>query len=408
MFDHVQERRLWESGEKDTRPGGSNSGGPNKYFDDLNRGLGNGEIKPSDFSIRKLIENFVPDGGELVQSMDPRRGEPSGHQMAATAHLLEADAVKPSAFANISGQIFYNETLDGFTMESFTFSAMIPTTQTAFSGEKIAGITNIGDRAEIVDVAEPYPLVGVGEDWVQTPETVKRGLVVPVTREAIFFDRTSQLLEHARQVGEWLGVNKEKRAVDCVIDENTTAHRYNRKNDGVIATYGDNSGTHDFDNLQVSNDLVDWTDIDLAEILFNAITDPNTGEPVIVGAVQLIVTRARLKAAQRVLNTTEIREITNSNTTSIVSGNMLEATYSLVTSRWLAARMVTDTDWYLGDVAGAFRYMENFPLQVVQAPPNSELEFSNDIVMRFKASERGTYATKEPRKMVKNVVATAD
>jgi len=35
---------------------------------------------------------------------------------------------------------------------------------------------------------------------------------------------------------------------------------------------------------------------------------------------------------------------------------------------------------------------------VVQAPTNSEAEFSQDIVVRFKASERGVPAIVEPRK----------
>ena len=33
--------------------------------------------------------------------------------------------------------------------------------------------------------------------------------------------------------------------------------------------------------------------------------------------------------------------------------------------------------------------MENWPITVVQAPVNSEAEFIQDIVVRFKASERG-------------------
>jgi hypothetical protein len=36
---------------------------------------------------------------------------------------------------------------------------------------------------------------------------------------------------------------------------------------------------------------------------------------------------------------------------------------------------------------------------VVQAPVNSEAEFTQDIVVRFKASERGTPAIMEPRRI---------
>ena len=40
---------------------------------------------------------------------------------------------------------------------------------------------------------------------------------MPVTREAIFFDRTHLVLQRAAEVGEVLGLNKEKRLLDLVI-----------------------------------------------------------------------------------------------------------------------------------------------------------------------------------------------
>jgi len=46
--------------------------------------------------------------------------------------------------------------------------------------------------------------------------------------------------------------------------------------------------------------------------------------------------------------------------------------------------------------------MENWPITVVQAPTNSEAEFTQDIVVRFKASERGTPAIMEPRRIQRN------
>ena len=55
----------------------------------------------------------------------------------------------------------------------------------------------------------------------------------------------------------------------------------------------------------------------------------------------------------------------------------------------------------MGDPGRAFRYVENWPMTVVQAPQNSEAEFNQDIVARFKASERGVAAVFDPRYMVK-------
>ena len=57
--------------------------------------------------------------------------------------------------------------------------------------------------------------------------------------------------------------------------------------------------------------------------------------------------------------------------------------------------------WELGDPA-AFAYMENWPITVTQARSNSEAEFNQDIVLRFKASERGVPAVMEPRRIQRN------
>jgi hypothetical protein len=46
--------------------------------------------------------------------------------------------------------------------------------------------------------------------------------------------------------------------------------------------------------------------------------------------------------------------------------------------------------------------MENWPMTVTPAPSNSEIEFTQDIVARWKASERGAAATLEPRAMHKS------
>jgi hypothetical protein len=74
----------------------------------------------------------------------------------------------------------------------------------------------------------------------------------------------------------------------------------------------------------------------------------------------------------------------------------------IMTSRLLITRMGTLTSWYYGSPKQAFRYMQNWPITVVQAPTNSYKEFEQDIVMQWKASERGQFATFEPRYMVKS------
>lgn len=359
-----------------------------------------GDLRYSDFSIRELAEGFV--GRNWVATMTP--GHSGGYQQ--TMAIFEAgDAVAASDFSNITGQVVYNKLLDAFTAEEFVFSKVIPTVPTEFNGEKIPGISRIGDEAETVGEGEDFPLVGVGEDWITTPVTVKRGMIIPLTREAIFFDRTGLLTQRAGQIGNDLGLNKEKRVINMVIDENTTTHRYTWR-DTVIATYGNNSGDHTWDNLEASNALVDISDIEKSELLLAAITDPNTGEPVVIDPTHLVVQPDLVHTAKRIVNATNIRVqaggfATSGDLLSTDSPNPLNQ-YQIISSRQLKAQTATDSDWWFGALTKLGVYMENWPISVTPSPADSHDAFHRDIVSQWRADERGATATLEPRVMAEN------
>jgi hypothetical protein len=379
-------RRLYEAAGRDRNQA--------KFFDDLSEGFRTRQIKPEDFSIRELFEHFVDNGREMVDSWNPKHG--------GGVQLLEAgDAVNTAAFANISGQIVYNEMLMAFQLEDFVFTPLVRTVTTQFNGEKIAGIGGIGDEAAVIGEGMPYPNAGVSEDYIETPVTTKRGLIVPVTKEAVFFDRTNQLLEKCNEVGKYLGYNKEVRIVDAFIDENVTTHRYKWRGT-VYASYQTSTP---WDNTTASATLTDWTDIDEAEQTLAAILDPNTGLPILNMANDLVVTRQNLAKAMYIVNATQIRMGDGaSNTTANYSAPIVQSK-RIVSSSLLANRMATDTTWFLGNIRETVSYMQNWPLTVVSAPANSEAEFTHDIVQRYKASERGAAAVIEPRKTTKCTVA---
>ena len=181
--------------------------GPEKTVRHLQEALQAGELKPEDFSIRELAE--VSLGAERVRQMDPRCGG---------ATLLEAgDGVDVTAFSNITGQVVQAKILDAYHQEAFVVSKLVDAIPTRLDGERIPGIGRISDEVAEVRPGMPYPSLGFGEDYIETPQTTKRGFIVPVTREAIFFDRTHLILQRAAEVGEVLGLNKEKRLIDLLI-----------------------------------------------------------------------------------------------------------------------------------------------------------------------------------------------
>ena len=326
-------------------------------------------------------------------------------------HLKEGPgAVTSSNFLNITGQIVSAQVLEKYQAPEFGITNLIPVVSTQFlDGEKIAGVTQIGDKASVRKETDPYPLAGVTEDWLFTPPINDRGFIVPLTWEAVFRDRTGQLLERAGDETTAFGQGKEKRAVDCMIDENTTASRYNWRGTS-IQTYGDNSGTHTWDNLAATNALVDWTNLNAAEQLLNEMLDPYTGEPFVTTAKHLVVPKSLEHTADRIITATQIRVATpgfatSGNPTQTTASNPYQGTLEKVTSRYIGFRQTTKTSWYFGDVAKAFRFMQAQPMQIIQAPPNSEKEFNNGIVNQFRVNERGEFTTFQPRAIVKSTVA---
>ena len=364
----------------------------------LSEALAAKELRPEDFSVRELAEAFM--GIEWVRNLDPRRN---------TVVLEAGDGVDSTAFSNITGQLVFSKIMDAYANPAFWASGVVQTIPTRLNGEKIPGIGRIKDETPTVQEGMPYENFGFSEDYIETPATTKRGFIVPVTKEAIFFDRTGLILNRAAEVGEVLGLNKEKRLLDVILGV-TAAYKWKGTS---YSTYVDTP----WDNA-LTDVLTDWTDIDAAEQLFTAMTDPNTGEPILINqaAMTLVVMPDLRHAARRILNATQlmygipssasVQTITQAPNS--ISPYALQDNTALAKARLVASGVAASDAakyWFLGDFRKAFAYMENWPITVTQAPSNSEAEFTQDIVARFKVSERGVAAVMDPRFVVRSTGA---
>lgn len=382
-YDHKKLRRQYDAAVKD--------GTPRRFFEDFQDGFKEKHLRPEDFSVRKLFEEFVENGREMVESFDPKKPG-SGY---AVNLLEDAGYVSTSNFSNLLGQIVYSTVMEKLAGAKLLFNEVCTVIPTSFNGEKVPGVGGIGDRAEAIGEGQPYPMAGLSQEWIETPETIKRGLLIGVTKETVFFDRTGLILRRAAEVSEEIMINREKRMLDVVFG---IVNPYKR-NGVAVNTY--NASTP-FANIKSSNALADWTDIEAANLLFDALVDPNTGEPIMVDINSIIVPTALDYTAKRIVNATEVRVGDGASaTTQTISQNPVDRSLRILSSQYVKARTTSDTTWFIGDPKGAFAYMQNWGPTVETAPPNSEVEFTNDIVARWKVSERGAAAALEPRKMVK-------
>jgi hypothetical protein len=116
------------------------------------------------------------------------------------------------------------------------------------------------------------------------------------------------------------------------------------------------------------------------------------------------------QAANRIVNATQLTfEAAGAPTATLVANPIhgVRVHDSRLVYRRIVAMGVAVTDakkyWFMGDFRRAFAYMENWPITVTQAPLGSEADFNNDIVLRFKASERGAAAVLNPRYVVRSI-----
>jgi hypothetical protein len=378
-----------------------------------------GGIAAHAFSLRDLAAHtiFSRDGDPVGQTFVEEYFDP-----ANSRPLQEAmGAVDASAFAGITGQLLINRILQAFTAEEFIASKLVPTFPTRLNGERIPGVALPRDPGEDVVAAEEMDelhYVGFSEEYVETPATVKRQLGIAVTKEAIFFDRTGLVLDRASYVGTLLGLRKEKNLLGVIIGAVNTFKEKRTGDSAAVSlkTYyaADDNGR--WVNHLDGNPLADWTNINAAEQMFSQITDPNTGEPIILPSTRLILApQIQFLALNQILMANQIWKLTQgglnpsagqTGVNTLGPNPLQNLNITMATSRQLykQIQLLLDSSasdaagyWWYGDPS-AFAYMENWPITVVQAPVNSEAEFTQDVVVRFKASERGMAAIIEPRK----------
>ncbi len=384
-------KQLWESQ------------GPVECSAMLMEGLRSGEFKPEDFSLRDLAESFC--GHEWVRRLNTRYLE----RFEGVPVMEAGDGMDVSAFSNITGQILYTKIMAGWTQAVAAVEGLYTTIQTMFDGERLPWLGHVVQEGEVIHEGMPYPEGQFGERYIDTPHTDKYGLIVSITKEMIFFDRTSQATMRANEVGERLGYGKAKRLFQVIYG---ITNNY-KMNGTSLNTYNASPNTN-WVNKQGSTPLIDWTAIEQAYILASQILDPDTNNPIDIQFRQLLVQPAKLFTARRVLAATNVRTTTPGFATS---GNPQQTTapsplpdalevrtsalgyQQLVTTGGISTTNANDY-WFIGDFAKAFAYMENWPITVVQAPPNTIKEFEQDIVTRVKGSERGNAAVIEPRQVM--------
>lgn len=393
---------------------------------------------PDGYTIRDLFENLVVDmSGEPVgrafvnEYFDPR------HQRMLLESGGAMSAVDSSAFMGVTGQLLVTQILEPYQKEEYMVRKAIPTYNSPLEQEKWIGLAapkDPGKNMLLVQEQEPFRRFGFGEQYVQTPITRKEGGIIALTKEAIFFDRTGQIVQQATEIGDLLAFREEQETIGVVIGGTTDPVYYTEKRQEDSApltldlfqqasagsgarqlSYAFSSRLYPWINDIPDNPLNDYRSLRLGDQYFARTVDPNRGRPIVIGAPFVLAPYTRRMDYMQVMQAANIWKMTQSGLSTsgglaTISPNPLntigmsaeKTMFSRLLEAELQAQLSLTQDqselvWFYGDLARAFKYVVNWPLSVVAAPTNSQAEFEQDIVMQWKASKRGRAAIAEPR-----------
>jgi hypothetical protein len=403
----------------------------------------NAQLKPEDFSLQELAEAVVGPAWRVF--FDPTN-EGSLQQLASHNRLVESQyvgdnralleatgvGVDPGAFLDINtftavvGGLVEVKILENFQSPKFIADELMPVEQTKLNGQKIINAARIGDKAIRRQPGEPHARAVFGERFVSTPATRENALAIDVTKEAVFYDLTGNVLNVAGDVGEWLGYRKELDVIDAFIgvtsgSSGVSALSYMGTAYGMYST-SQTIGKSTIINQQ-SNDLLDWTAIESSWLLSQRMTDPETATRIGVMYDTILVNPAKLNTAILILGAirTEVRT-TGGNTQATAPTLQIRDTPSApytnasikVLSSPLVEQRCTDASglnlsqanankyWWHFQKGRPFRYMQNWPLTTWQFSGNQYEMLDKGIVATYGANERGIAASISPWHVVEN------
>lgn len=359
-----------------------------------------GDLTLDDLSIRHCFEHLVPGGRDILDSV----GSDGGYIHESIA------GVDSTAFYHTFGPPITRIIQNMYEAEGNTLSSMVPTI-TGSDYEKRARITGLGAVGEEVPENGLYPHMGLGEDWILLPRLPKYGVILPITLETIRKDRTGEVIAEAGRIGEAAATTREKQLINLLIGV-TNNHNWAGT---AYDTY--QAGPTPWDNiLAAAGAFEDHTDLGAIDNMFAMMTDPATGEPIVIGGTTILTHLVERATVAKVINGTEIR-FTSGGGIETLSPNP-EPNWSVRTSRqfshMLDAAIADDTatpsitantTMFAGDFSKAFAIAEDWPIRVDRAPSGSEAEFNQDIPVRFKVSWKATPVVLEPRAVIRRDVA---
>jgi len=379
---------------------------PTVIKETVGEALKSGKLKDSDISFRGLAEAAV----------GPNWAEELAHYQTTGKTLSEA--VDVTAFNGITGQIYFNSTMEGWATAPQELSSIVKQVDSKLSGEKIPGAGLTSRFGYDINPGEALPEDAFGRHWIETGRSAKSGKIISLDFESVFFDKVGFVLDSARDVGRMLRESKEIRiaaviaGVTITLDGksfNGNTWKWTKPNETSATAYNtyQTTATGAGINQKTGVTFADETNIEDLRLLAVAMTHPDTGQPMTVSQeLDTIITNPWLDMKMRkVLNGNMVRETTNSSNRNTYSEPGISVYpykqvtsihyYQALTNSGISAANAQNY-FQLCNPMKAFCYVQNVPLTVQEQPALGDKAFEQMLVWRGRAYEMGQAAVLSP------------
>jgi hypothetical protein len=303
---------------------------------------------------------------------------------------------------------------------------------------------------------ETYRQASAAENYIRLPATEEHGLIIGLDKTAVYADRTGMVSKIAGDIGEELAAEKEINGLDMLIgvtnliapytekyawdDADISIDPYQAGNTALNNGTGQLAKTYPnrpfpFVNEVDNNALNNWLAFQRSDIFQSKINNPNTGRPITLGKFPTLFApyTARFNIAQVIKHYSQwkISQVANlaPGTTVETGPNLIQdqlGDIDVQVSKLLRQRMIVsglygdttpvqtasipgttangvmaDYVWWHGNLKESLMFNQNWAIKVIQAPANSEAEFSQGIAFRWRSDYRGIWAWHNPRKIAR-------
>lgn len=347
---------LVEAYEKKHNPSGTREGARVAHREmatDIKKLIESKKVDPARISFKALYEN-------MVEKKDL------------------AENISSSGFPTIAGEIISSVIIAAYQAFPKAGDRLVRTVPSKLKVSQIAGWKAIGKIAALNE-RQPYGQVTPPDEKTVTIKNQKYGGVLDLTKEAIFFDQTGELMDQARGLGEEGARFRDEIIMNTVVDLSSQS-----LSGGVLYSAGNS-------NLITSNPL-GTTGWENAHIELLDKKDDNTGKPIwVFGEKPIMLVPSGLYPTAWKLQQNEYSPLGTAN----LDKNMAQNMFDIVVNPYLAK---ASTAWWYGGFNRQFRWEEVWPLEVfTRVGQDTQEGFQQDIIQQFKVSLYGGCGAQDTR-----------